>query len=82
MEKHFYNLFNIKLAKKCMISAYFTFLSYEEEVRAVLGIIEGRLKDPEDIGFYSYGKLAAYLVMIKHVIGFDYTQCSSFCHPT
>lgn len=47
----------------------------EEEVRAVLGTIEGRLKDSEDIGFYSYGKLAAYLVMIKHVIGFDYTQC-------
>ena len=34
----------------------------EEEVRAVLGTIEERLKDPEDIGFYSYGKLAAYLV--------------------
>ena len=50
----------------------------EEEVRAVLGIIEGRLKDPEDIGFYSYGKLAAYLVMIKHVIGFDYTQCKQY----
>ena len=50
----------------------------EEEVRAVLGIIEGRLKDPEDIGFYSYGKLAAYLVMIKHVIGFDYTQCRQY----
>lgn len=47
----------------------------EEEVRVVLGTIEGRLKDPEDIGFYSYEKLAAYLVMLKHVIGFDYTQC-------
>ncbi len=50
----------------------------EEEVRAVLGTIEERLKDPEDIGFYSYGKLAAYLVMIKHVIGFDYTQCKQY----
>ena len=36
------------------------------------------MKDPEDIGFYSYGKLAAYLVMIKHVIGFDYTQCRQY----
>ena len=48
------------------------------EVRNVLGAIEERLKDPEDIGFYSYGKLAAYLVMIKHVIGFDYTQCRQY----
>ena len=36
------------------------------------------MKDSEDIGFYSYGKLAAYLVMIKHVIGFDYTQCRQY----
>lgn len=50
----------------------------EVEVRNVLGDIEERLKDPEDIGFYSYGKLAAYLVMIKHVIGFDYTQCKQY----
>ena len=50
----------------------------EVEVRNVLGAIEERLKDPEDIGFYSYGKLAAYLVMIKHVIGFDYTQCKQY----
>lgn len=47
----------------------------EEELRNVLGVIEERLKTPDDIGFYSYGKLAAYLVKIKHVIGFDYTQC-------
>ena len=50
----------------------------EEEVRTVLGAIEERLKDPEDIGFYSYGKLATYLVMIKYVIGFDYTQCKQY----
>ena len=47
----------------------------EKEVTMVLKAIEDRLKDPEDIGFYSYGKLAAYLVMLKHVIGFDYVQC-------
>lgn len=47
----------------------------EKEVIMVLKAIEDRLKDPEDIGFYSYGKLAAYLVMLKHVIGFDYVQC-------
>lgn len=50
----------------------------EKEVTNALEAIEERLKDPEDIGFYSYGKLAAYLVMIKNVIGFDYTQCKRY----
>lgn len=47
----------------------------ETEVRNVLNSIEERLKNSEDIGFYNYGKLAAYLVRISHVIGFDYAQC-------
>lgn len=47
----------------------------ETEVRNVLNSIEERLKNPEDIGFYNYGKLAAYLVRVSHIIGFDYTQC-------
>lgn len=47
----------------------------ETEVRNVLNSIEERLKNPDDIGFYNYGKLAAYLVRVSHVIGFDYTQC-------
>lgn len=47
----------------------------EIEVRNALNSIEKRLKNPEDIGFYNYGKLAAYLVIISHIIGFDYTQC-------
>lgn len=50
----------------------------EKEVTDVLEAIEERLKNPEDIGFYSYGKLAAYLVMIKNIIGFDYTQCKRY----
>lgn len=50
----------------------------EKEVTTVLETIQERLKDPEDIGFYSYGKLAAYLVMLKHIIGFDYTQCKQY----
>ena len=37
--------------------------------------IERRLNNPEEIGFYNYGNLAAYLVMISHAIGFDYTLC-------
>lgn len=40
--------------------------------------IEKRLKNTDDIGFYSYGKLAAYLVMISHVIEFDYAQCKEY----
>lgn len=47
----------------------------ETEVRDALKSIEVRLNNPEEIGFYSYGKLAAYLVMVSHVIGFDYTKC-------
>ena len=50
----------------------------EKEVTTVLETIQERLKDPEDIGFYSYGKLAADLVMLKHIIGFDYTQCKQY----
>lgn len=47
----------------------------EIEVRNALNSIEERLRNPEDIGFYNYGKLAAYLVMLSHIIGFDYMQC-------
>ena len=49
----------------------------ESEVRNVLKNIEKRLNDPNDIGFYSYGKLAAYLVIVGHVIEFDYGQCKN-----
>lgn len=47
----------------------------EIEVWDALKSIEKRLMIPNDIGFYNYGKLAAYLIMISHVIEFDYTQC-------
>lgn len=50
----------------------------ESEVKDTLKSIEKRLKNPDDIGFYSYGKLAAYLVMISHVIEFDYVQCKEY----
>ena len=49
----------------------------ESEVKDVLKNIERRLDDPDDIGFYSYGKLAAYLVIVGNVIEFDYGQCKS-----
>ncbi len=47
----------------------------ENEVRDVLKNIEERLNNSNDIGLYSYGKLAAYLIKVKHAIGFDYTRC-------
>lgn len=47
----------------------------EKEVKEVLENIENRLENPDEIGFYSYGKLAVYLVTLNHIIGFDYTKC-------
>lgn len=47
----------------------------EKEIKETLESVEERLKDPDEIGFYSYGKLAVYLVTLNHVIGFDYTKC-------
>ncbi|MCM1385768.1 MAG: KAP family NTPase [Bacillus sp. (in: Bacteria)] len=47
----------------------------EKEVREVLKNIERRLNNPKDIGFYNYGKLAAYLVKMNHILEFDYANC-------
>lgn len=47
----------------------------ENEVREALKNIENRLSDSKDIGFYNYGKLAAYLIRVNHAIEFDYTKC-------
>lgn len=54
---------------------YYYHVYKESEIRDVLKTIGKRLECPTDIGFYSYGKLAAYLVMVSHVIGFDYEMC-------
>ena len=47
----------------------------ENEIKEVLKNIENRLNNPKEIGFYSYGKLAAHLVSLNHIIGFNYTKC-------
>lgn len=47
----------------------------EKEVKETLESVEERLRNPDEIGFYSYGKLAVYLVTLNYVIGFDYTKC-------
>ena len=48
---------------------------YEKDVLTALKNIEGRLSDPEDIPFYSYGKLAYYLIACHTVLEFDYSLC-------
>ena len=47
----------------------------EKEVTETLESVEERLKNPDDIGFYSYNKLVVHLVTLNHIIGFDYTIC-------
>lgn len=49
----------------------------EDEVRKALESIEERLNNVDSIGFYNYGKLAAYLVSVSRVMEFDYTQCKN-----
>ena len=65
----------IDRSDKDLLKLYSYYEGTENEIREVLKNIENRLNDSKDIGFYSYGKLAAYLVMISHAIGFDYTLC-------
>lgn len=47
----------------------------ESEVRGALKSIEERLKQQNSIGFYCYGRLAASLVKLGHLLQFDYTKC-------
>lgn len=54
---------------------YSYYVRTENEVKEVLKNIENRLTDSKDIGFYNYGKLAAYLIKVNHAIEFDYTKC-------
>ena len=47
----------------------------ERDVLTALTNIEDRLADSEDIPFYSYGRLAYYLVVCHEVLEFDYSSC-------
>ncbi len=47
----------------------------ESDVKTALSHIETRLANSEDIPFYSYGRLAYYLVVCNEVLEFDYSSC-------
>lgn len=49
----------------------------EDEVRKAINSIEEKLKNAENIGFRNYRKLAAHIIMVSHVIDFDYEQCKN-----
>lgn len=65
----------IDRSDKDLQKLYSYYVRTENEVRAVLKNIENRLNNSKDIGFYNYGKLAAYLIRVNHAIEFDYTKC-------
>lgn len=44
-------------------------INYEADVNAAVQSITKRLNTPEDISFYDYGAIAAYLVVVKHCLG-------------
>ena len=47
---------------------YGFYLLSEKEVKTVVEKITDRLKDPTDISFYQYAKIAVYLIKIKNVL--------------
>lgn len=58
------------------LNILFYYYTYSErDVLTALTNIEARLADPEDIPFYSYGRLAYYLVTCHELLGFDYSSC-------
>lgn len=60
----------------CDLSVLFSYHNYyEKDVLAALKNIENRLADPENIPFYSYTKLAYYLVACHTILDFDYSLC-------
>lgn len=54
---------------------YGYYVRTEVEIIDALKSIEEKLKNPKGIAFYHYGKLAAYLVIMKYLLGFDYACC-------
>lgn len=46
----------------------------ERDLRVAVKSIQSRLANPTDISFYDYGVLAAYLLKLKHLYGFDVTE--------
>lgn len=55
-----------------VLYSYFTYS--EDDVFNALRNIEKKLKNPEAIPFYEYGKLAYYFICCKIVLGWDYSD--------
>lgn len=47
------------------------YLHPESEVISALQSIEKRLQDPDDIGFYDYGTIAVYSIIVKNILECD-----------
>lgn len=52
-------------------------LHYEPEVTKAIESISRRLDNPEDISFYDYGAIATYLIIVKHLFGFEIENIKS-----
>lgn len=60
----------------CDLRVLFSYYNYySEDVLSALKNIEGRLESPDNIPFYSYSKLAYYLVACHTNLDFDYSLC-------
>lgn len=60
----------------CDLSVLFSYHNhYEKDVLVALKNIEERLSNPENIPYYSYSKLAYYLVACHTILDFDYSLC-------
>ena len=44
---------------------------YEQEVRQAIQSVSQKLKSQNEIGFYEYGSIAAYSIIVKHLLGVD-----------
>lgn len=70
-------LFNqMRIGNDKDLSVIFSYhIHYESDVMVALGNVENRLRDFEDIPFYSYEKLAYCLIGCNTALGFDYSLC-------
>lgn len=54
-----------------LVTLFCYYENYENDILVAVQKITERLKNPQDISFYDYGKIALYLVLIKDLLGCD-----------
>lgn len=54
-----------------LVTLFYYYENYENDILVAVQKITERLKNPQDISFYDYGKIALYLVLIKDLLGCD-----------